>query len=66
MQEMRTTWFTTGLFRMFLALAAYINVLAVSSTHCCVGAMVAMMQVFVYPPRESFKSRVSLLSRCGM
>lgn len=29
------------------------------------GEMVAMIEVFVLPPKESFKRRVSLLSRYG-
>ena len=34
--------------------------------HCTVGAMVAMMQVLVLPPRESRRRRVSFESRYGM
>ena len=60
-----TSRFTTGLFRMFLALAAYLSVLSVSSRLASAGDMHAIMHVRELPPSESCSSRVSLESRYG-
>mmetsp|Transcript_9894 Transcript_9894/g.40048 ORF Transcript_9894/g.40048 Transcript_9894/m.40048 type:complete len:298 (-) Transcript_9894:980-1873(-) len=60
-----TSRFTTGLFRIFLALAAYLSVLRVSSRLASAGDMHAIMHVRELPPSESCSSRVSLESRYG-
>ena len=45
--------FTLGLFRMFLARAAYLSVFSVSSRFVSVGLTHAIMHVLEFPPRES-------------
>lgn len=47
------------------ARSANLRVLIVSSTHDYTGATVAIKQVFVFPPKESYRSRVSFESRYG-
>ena len=44
---------TTGLFRMFLALAAYLSVFKLSSKLASAGDMHAIMHVLALPPNES-------------
>ena len=50
----------SGMLRTFLELAAYCSVDSVSSRLMEAGDTVAMIDVFVLPPRESCRSRVSL------
>lgn len=45
-----------GLFWIFFALFAYLSVLNVSSKFQSAGPMLAIITVFVFPPRESYTS----------
>ena len=49
----------SGMLRTFLDEAAYCSVESVSSRLMEAGDTVAMIDVFVFPPRESCSSRVS-------
>ena len=49
----------SGMLRTFLELAAYCSVEMVSSRLMEAGDTVAMIDVFVLPPKESCRSRVS-------
>ena len=49
----------SGMLRTFLEEAAYCSVESVSSRLMEAGDTVAMIDVFVFPPRESCSSRVS-------
>ena len=49
----------SGMLRTFLEDAAYCSVESVSSRLMEAGDTVAMIDVFVFPPRESCSSRVS-------
>ena len=66
------TWYSTlfvffvTLVLMFLALFAYFSVLRVSSKVDYPPAIFAIITVRQLPPRLSFRSLVSLLSRYGM
>lgn len=53
---------TSGLFLICLARLAYSRVLRVSSKHWMDGETVAIMHVFVFPPNESLRNLVNLLS----
>lgn len=48
------------------ALDTYLKVMALSSQFISAGDIVAINNVLADPPRESFKSRVKILSRYGM
>lgn len=54
------------MFFIFLARVMYSSVLTVSSALKSDKLTVATIHVFVLPPSESLKRRVSLLSRYGM
>lgn len=60
----RGKWLTVAL--ICLALSAYFSVLWVSSYILDEGLTFAIMTVLQFPPKESFSSRVSLLSLYGM
>ena len=51
-----------GLFLMFLARLAYLKVVRVSSKLKSAGPRLAIMIVLVFPPKESYRRRVSLES----
>lgn len=58
--------FIVGLFSISLAREAYFNEFNVSSKFESAGDTHATMYVLAFPPRESYKSLVNLLSRYGM
>mmetsp|Transcript_58356 Transcript_58356/g.94335 ORF Transcript_58356/g.94335 Transcript_58356/m.94335 type:complete len:212 (-) Transcript_58356:152-787(-) len=58
--------FMTTLLTIFLHLEAYLNVLTVSMLSTSLGLMVATIMVLEFPPRLSFRSHVSFVSRYGM
>ena len=53
---------TSGLFLIFFARKAQSKVLRVSSRQGTDGAIVAIIHVFVFPPKESLNNLVNLLS----
>lgn len=55
-----------GLFLIFFALEAYLRVLMVSVKLNELGPIEEIIRVFVLPPRESYKSLVSILSLYGI
>lgn len=51
-----------GLFFMFIVLAAYFNVLKVSSKYAAEGEMHAIIKAFEEPPKESINNIVNFES----